>query len=282
MHHAKSFNVTPQVIVKANSITFPRLRYAFRTFITPYVKSVSPALGNRGQTVSIYGAGFSSNTAYMHLTIANVSCNVVSTSETHVTCALGNSPAGIYSVKLHVKGKGLAAYPNLKPVTFIYEISLDSISPNDSGLGGGRIVSIKGHGFDSSTVVRICDNVCVVVNSSLNEIYCEVPSYTGQTGSPNINCSVSVVGKNEVSSSKSGFFAYRETLTSRITSVSPSRGGTGGGVQLTILGNGKWKRYTSGLFYTANTVISPKKRYINLNKERLRKILARLIQVKHG
>ena len=77
--------------------------------------------------------------------------------------------------------------------------------------------------------------------------------------SPNINCSVSVVGKNEVSSSKSGFFAYRETLTSRITSVSPSRGGTGGGVQLTILGNGKWKRYTSRLFYTANTMISPKK-----------------------
>ena len=192
----------------ANSITFPRLRYAYRTFITPYVKSVSPARGKGGKTVSIYGSGFSSNTADVQLTVANVSCSVETSSETHVTCILGNSPAGIYNINLHVKSKGLAAYPSLKPVKFFYEISLDSIWPNDSGLGGGRIVSIKGHGFDSSTIVRICDNICVMVNSSLNEIYCEVPPYTRQVDRPDINCSVSVVGDSDVSSSKSGLFAY--------------------------------------------------------------------------
>ena len=223
----------------ANSVDFPRLRYAYRTFTTPYVKSVSPARGKGGQTVSIYGSGFTSNTANMHVIIANTSCSVVTSSETRFTCVLGNSAAGAYKVNLHVKGNGLAAYPTLKPVTFLYEISLDSVSPDDCGLGGGRIVSVKGHGFDSSTVVKICDNVCVTFNSSLNEIYCEVPPYTGQTGSRDIICLVSVVGNSDVTSSKPGFFTYRESLTSRITSVSPSRGGTGGGVQLTIIGNGK-------------------------------------------
>ena len=225
-----------------NSVQFPRLRYAYRTFTTPYVTSISPASGKGGQTVTISGSGFSANTANMHVTIANTSCIIVTSSNKRLTCVLGSRPAGIYDVILHVKGKGLAAYPTAKPLTFLYEISLDSITPNDCGLGGGKIVSIKGYGFDSSTTVKICDNICRTINSSLNEIYCEVPAYTGLTGNPDIPCLVSVVGDVEVASFKPGWFTYRESLTSRITSVSPSRGGTGGGVQLTIKGNGKLKR----------------------------------------
>lgn len=223
----------------ANGKDFPRLRYAYRTFTTPYVKSISPSRGKGGQTVTIYGSGFSTDTADMHVTIANSSCGVVTSSETSLTCVLDDRPAGIYSIILHEKGKGLSAYPTSKAVTFAYEISLSSVSPNDCGLGGGRVVSVKGHGFDSSTTVKICDVVCATINSSLNEIYCEVPAYTGQTGNPDIACAMSVVGRDEVTSSRPGLFTYRESLTSRITSVSPSRGGTGGGVQLTIKGNGK-------------------------------------------
>ena len=228
-----------QVIVTANARQFPRLRYAYRTFTTPYVTSVSPSRGKGGQTIIISGSGFSSNASNMHVTIANISGSIVTSSETRLTCTLGRRPAGIYDIILHVKGKGLAAYPTAKPLTFQYDLSLDSISSNDCGLGGGRVVSIKGHGFDSSTIVKICDNTCVTINSSLNEIYCEVPAYTGLTGSPDIPCSVSVFGNCELTSSGPGLYTYRESLTSRITSVSPSRGGTGGGVQLTIKGSGK-------------------------------------------
>lgn len=225
----------------ANGKDFPRLRYAYRTFTTPYVKSISPSRGTGGQTVTIYGSGFSSKKTDMHVTIANSTCSVVTSSETRLTCVLENRPAGIYNVILLVKGKGLSAYPTSKPVTFLYENSLASVSPNDCGHGGGRVVSVKGHGFDSSTAVKICDNVCATINSSLNEIFCEAPAYTGQTGNPDIACSVSAVGKSEVTSSRAGLFTYRESLTSRITSVTPSRGGTGGGVQLTIKGTGKGK-----------------------------------------
>ena len=223
----------------ANARQFPRLRYAYRTFTTPYVTLISPSRGKGGQTITISGSGFSSNTTNMHVTIANSSCSIVTSSETRVTCMLESRPAGIYDIILHVKGKGLAAYPTAKPLTFQYELSLDSISPNDCGLGGGRVVSVKGQGFDSSTTVKICNSTCVTINSSLSEIYCEVPGYTGLTGNPDIPCPVSVFGNCEATSSRPGLFTYRESLTSRITSVSPSRGGTGGGVQLTIKGSGK-------------------------------------------
>lgn len=226
-------------MVTANGKQFPRLRYAYRTFITPYVTSVSPSRGKGGQTITISGSGFSTNTANIHVTIANSSCSVVTSSETRLTCVLGNRPAGIYDIILHVKGKGFAAYPTAKPLTFLYEISLASISPNDCGLGGGRVVSVKGHGFDSSTTVKICDNICTTISSSLSDISCEVPAYTGLAGNPEIPCPVSLTGKGEMTSSRPGLFTYRESLTSRITSVSPTRGGTGGGVQLNIKGNGK-------------------------------------------
>lgn len=226
----------------ASGKDFPRLRYAYRTFTTPYVKSISPSRGEGGQIATIYGSGFSTDTADMKVSIANSSCSVLTSSETSLACVLDNRPAGIYNIILHVKGKGLSAYPTSKAVTFAYEISLTSVSPSDCGLGGGRVVSVKGRGLDSSTTVKICDVVCATINSSLNEIFCEVPAYTGQPGNPDIACPVSVVGRDEVTSTRPGLITYRESLTSRITSVSPSRGGTGGGVQLTIKGSGKCKR----------------------------------------
>ena len=223
----------------ANAQQFPRLRYLYRKLATPYVTSVSPAQGKIGQTVTISGSGFSPDTANMRITIANTNCTVLSSTSTRLTCELGSKAAGVYDVILHVKGKGLAAYSSPEPLTFTYEISLVSISPNACGFGGGRIVSVKGHGFDDSTTVKICDNICRTINSTLNEIFCEVPAYAGQPGDDDIMCSVSVTGNGKVTSSRPNLFTYRESLTSRITSVMPSRGGTGGGVEITMKGNGK-------------------------------------------
>lgn len=224
----------------ANAQQFPRLRYLYRKLATPYVTSVSPAQGKIGETVTISGSGFSTDTANMGVTIANKSCSVLSSTSTRLTCKLASKAAGVYHVILHVKGKGLAAYSSSEPLTFTYEISLVNISPNDCGFGGGRTVSVKGQGFDYSTTVKICDNICRTINSTLNEIFCEVPAYAGQPASnDDIMCSVSVTGNGKVTSSKPSLFTYRESLTSRITSVMPSRGGTGGGVEITIKGNGK-------------------------------------------
>ena len=226
-------------MVKANNIQFPRLRYAYRTFTTPYVTSVSPSRGKGGQIITISGSGFSSNPANMHVTIANNMCNILNSSEHSLNCKLENEPAGVFDVILHVKGKGLAAYPTDTPVTFEHEMSFDSISPNISGFGGGRIISIKGQGFSSLAVIKICGNPCGTINSSFSEIYCEVPAYTGTKDNPNVPCYFSVEQNSKFFSFNAGLFTYQESLTSRIASVSPLRGGTGGGLEITITGNGK-------------------------------------------
>lgn len=114
-----------------------------------------------------------------------------------------------------------------------------------SGFGGGRVVSVKGQGFSSSTEVKICGNPCVTISSALSEIYCELPIYTGQTGSPSVPCSVAVEQGSRLYNYGAKFFTYQESLSSRITSVSPSRGGTGGGYEITITGTGKSKLGTA-------------------------------------
>lgn len=203
--------------------------------------SVSPSRGTGGQIITISGSGFSSKPAIMRVLIANSSCSVLKTSERSLMCRLENKPAGVYNVILHVKGKGIAAYPTNNAVTFAYEMSLYSISPNVSGFGGGRIVSVKGQGFSSSAEVKICGNPCVTIRSAFSEIYCELPTYTGQTDSPSAPCSVAVEQGSRLYNYGAEFFTYQESLTSRIASVSPSRGGTGGGFAITITGTGKSK-----------------------------------------
>lgn len=232
-------------MVTANGVQFPRLRYAYRIFTTPYVASVSPSRGTGGQIVTISGSGFSLRPANMRVLIANSSCSVLRTSKRSLICKLENKPAGVYNVILHVKGKGMAAYPTNNAVTFEYQLSLYSISPNVSGFGGGRVVSVKGQGFSSSTEVKICGNPCVTISSALSEIYCELPIYTGQTGSPSVPCSVAVEQGSRLYNYGAKFFTYQESLSSRITSVSPSRGGTGGGYEITITGTGKSKLGTA-------------------------------------
>lgn len=113
----------------------------------------------------------------MYVIIVNSFCGVVISSEISLICVLDDRLVGIYSIILYVKGKGLFVYFIFKVVIFVYEIFFFSVLFNDCGFGGGRVVFVKGYGFDLFIIVKICDVVCVIINSLLNEIYCEVFVY---------------------------------------------------------------------------------------------------------
>lgn len=154
-------------------------------------------------------------------------------------CVLEDHPAGVYDVVVHVKGKGFSGYRTNQPIRMTYDISILSASVQESSLGGGRVISVQGQGYGAATVVKICGNVCTKVDVSARRIQCEVPPYLGNT-TKDVTCPLVVYGADSVKASKTGYFTYRVALTSRITSVTPSRGGTGGGVTITITGSGKW------------------------------------------
>ena len=49
-----------------------------------------------------------------------------------------------------------------------------SFSNTQGSLGGSLSLTITGQGFSQSTFITICDNSCVVKNSSIDSITCSV------------------------------------------------------------------------------------------------------------
>ena len=213
---------------------FPSITIAFTQAATPVVTLISPTAGQGGDELTIYGSGLGPTQDEVEVQIGDVSCAVTSSEDNNVICSLATHAAGSYLVDVVVPGKGRAT----SGVSFEYRLQIDSVDPDKSGFGGGRVLSIQGQGFDESAVVSICGNVCTHNsdhNTTTTVISCETPSHA--PGNIDQECDVEII-LNDFSSVLSNGFTYKPEMTSQISSVTPSRGGTGGGTILTILGSG--------------------------------------------
>ena len=241
--HPLSNAVVIQVTVDSGEVSrrrrnaggvFPSITIAFTQAATPVVTSISPTAGQGGDALTIYGSGLDPTQDEVEVQIGDVPCAVTRSEADNVVCTLATHAAGSYLVDVVVPGKGRAT----SGVSFEYRLQIDGVDPDKSGFGGGRVLSIQGQGFDESAVVTICGTVCTHNsdhNTTTTEIYCEVPSHA--PGNIDQVCDVEII-LNSFSSVLSNGFTYKPEMTSQIASVTPSRGGTGGGTFLTILGSG--------------------------------------------
>eukprot|EP00794_Sanderia_malayensis_P009058 gene9058-10026_t len=135
---------------------------------------------------------------------------------------------------IHVGGKGSSN----KDVMFGYDLVFDSISPSESGFGGGRNVTLRGYGFSPNDTVTVCNITCVIDKYTVTDtvLLCESPTYSDPTSISDVTCNVEIKSSTGLQKSLPNSYVYRTSLTSKIVSVSPARGGTGGGVRLIITG----------------------------------------------
>ncbi|XP_070541075.1 fibrocystin-L-like [Ptychodera flava] len=230
-HSAEAVDLT----VTSGSIAYSAESYTYSNAQTPTVSSVSPGQGTSGDTITIGGTGFSGTTSDVEVTIDGVSCSVTSSSTTSIQCDVGVHSAGTFDVVVYIDSKGLATSSS----TFEYQLEISSISPTECSFGGGRIVTIDGDGFDSdNTQVTICDNECVIDNVTATQVLCEAPANENLASGTQV-CDVEVtISTSGSTTSSSDAFTYESSMTPIITSVSPTRGGTGGGTTVTITGTG--------------------------------------------
>ena len=232
--HPSSNAVNIQVTVDSGGV-FPTITIAFTQAATPVVTTISLTTGQGGDVLTIYGSGLEPTTQdEVEVQIGDVSCSVTSSQDDNVVCTLAAHGAGSYLVDVVVPGKGRATSDDF----FEYRLQIDSVDPDESGFGGGRVLIIQGQGFDESAVLTICGNECThnpdYITTTTN-ISCEAPSHA--LGNIDQVCDIEII-LNGFSDVLSNGFTYKPDLTSQITSVTPSRGGTGGGTTLTILGSG--------------------------------------------
>lgn len=227
------------VVVSSNGHAFPHLFTPFQTTAaaTPVV-STMPNTGRSGQSITIQGFNFSSQPSNNQVAIGGTACKVTASTGNSISCILAAKPAGSYPVVVHVVGKGLAT----TGMNFTYQLNIDSVSPDESGYGGGRKITIVGSGFSLGSMVKICGKPCEIFKSFTvfdSKIECEVPARVQSAPREDDICDVVVANsENMLENALPSAYTYRHLLTSIIASVSPSRGGTGGGVVLKITGSG--------------------------------------------
>ena len=228
------------VQVRSHELEFPTttlIRFATTTGATPVVDTI-PNTGRSGESITIQGSGFATQPSSNHVKIGGTPCLVTASTSSSIDCTLAAKPAGGYPVMVHVDGKGLAT----TGMNFTYQLNVDTVTPNQSGYGGGKLITISGSGFSRESMVEICGKSCEISeNYVVNDtnIKCEVPPKTPSAPGVDDSCDVIVINaKNAIQKTLSSGYTYRDSLTSTITGVSPSRGGTGGGVVLNITGSG--------------------------------------------
>ena len=112
---------------------------------TPRVDAVYPPEGQGGTSITIYGGGFATMVSDIDVTIGNSRCHVTSSNDTVIECTASDHTAGWYNVRVEVEGKGMAVVN--ESICFRYLLSVESISPDSGGVGGGEIITVTGNGF---------------------------------------------------------------------------------------------------------------------------------------
>ncbi|XP_013413864.1 fibrocystin-L-like [Lingula anatina] len=210
------------------STDFPTFQFSYSQQATPVVESISPSSGIGGTNLTITGQRLGSPTS---VTIDSVPCLLLDSNATTVLCMAGDHPAGDYVPEvITVLGRA----DNTQ--RFLYTLQVDSVAPTNGSFGGGQTLTVQGIGFSSSsTRITVCGKPCSPVTASANSAACPVPASDQDASDGDTTCNVEVY-VNNVGVNASQSFVYVAASTPNITSVSPSRGGTGGGTMLTIQG----------------------------------------------
>jgi hypothetical protein len=225
---AQGSSTSSAVSITSNDIEFPStLSVIYSSSITPIISSISPTSGSASQLLTITGSNFVNGQTSVQ--VGGVTCAVNNVSSTSITCTVGSGPAGNQPVVVEVISVGQSN----SNFVFQYLLQVTSVTPSQGSYGGGQVLTVVGSGFSGSDVdVTICNQACQSVTILSNtQLTCITPVLTYSTSDTTCSLTVNV---GEFSQSQS--FVYRTSLTAIVNSVSPTRGGTGGGTTLTITG----------------------------------------------
>ncbi len=232
---------------------------------TPNVTSISPTSGSAGDIISIVGQGFSPMASENFVLLGEIECNVTQSTNTSLTCVVGEGQAGSKPLWLHVLTGSVA---DSIGITFEYLVAIHTIDPITSGITAGIELSLTGDGFVNTqdTVfqsasagysysgytsvldgscnswknkVLIGDSECEITSFSQSMINCVVPA--GSAGSVDVAVTVYCDELNSTESYSAVYqeqFTYDSALDPTILSVSPLSGSGRGGDTVTITGMG--------------------------------------------
>ncbi|XP_006825958.1 fibrocystin-L-like [Saccoglossus kowalevskii] len=186
--------------------------FEFSNAMTPIVSTISPTdIFGASTSLTITGTGFGNGV--VTVTVGEHDCSVQSITDIEISCDIGYVPVGEHQVEVNRADQG--------------------------SFGGSCTLVVTGDGFDDEyTVVTIDGNNCPISSVTATDLQCEIPANNNLAlGTYTCDIQVSISTSTAVAI-ESNALTYDSSITPIITSVSPRRGGTGGGTPITITGSG--------------------------------------------
>jgi hypothetical protein len=203
----------------------------FTYVAAPTVTSISPNSGPAagGTTVTITGTGFTATSTVKFGSVAASSVTFVSA--TSLTAVSPAKAAGIVDVTVTTVG-GTSASGSPDQYTYLAAPTVTGVAPGSGPAAGGTSVMITGTGFTGATVVKF-DGVAAAgftVNSD-TQITAVSPAEAAGT----VDITVTTVGGTSAIGAADHFTFV---AAPSVTGLSPTSGGTAGGLSVTISGTG--------------------------------------------
>ena len=156
----------------------------------------------------------------------NTDCEMKTVSWPTITCTMPSNSNGTIQMEsgsfvpmVHMEGKGYF-YVDTQVVTpHDVPLTISSVSPAQGSIGGGTTITISGQGFannssyGNSNTVTVGGNACEIKSFDTSTIVCVTPE--GSASSSEI--SVTANGTSQTSSA----FSYNDSITPKITSLTP-------------------------------------------------------------
>ncbi|CAK8682970.1 unnamed protein product [Clavelina lepadiformis] len=228
------------VEVVSNGVRYRTVSYEYSNAATPTIANVSPVTGAGGDTIKLTGTQLGNFVGDVSVTVGGIECSVTSSDDTTLECTLGDREGGPASIEVTVAGLGFATVS--VSVSFLYDFNVVDFSPKTGSYGGSQLVTIDGAGFSNHTIVHICDLPCTLESHSSTQITCRTSANSDYVdSSDSTTCGVKVTNEAQIEDfaiTAGSNYTYSGAQTPTITGVTPERGGTGGGTEITITGSG--------------------------------------------
>ncbi|KAK2511732.1 hypothetical protein Q9233_016736 [Columba guinea] len=231
-----TFNNKPQVVVVVNDVPANcsgSCSFQFSQELTPLVRDVEYSSDDGSQaTVVIRGAGFTEEKLALQVEVNNVTCHVITFSQTEVVCQMKRLPVGVYQVTLLVRPYGFALNGSVGEDIFLrVEPKLIAIEPPTSSEIGGLRVTLRGTNLEGVNLVLFGSQCCPILEGDQNStrIECKVPP----RGTEDAAASITLISGYQ-STTVTNLFQYDPSLNPAVVSLSRNRSGIAGGQELHI------------------------------------------------
>ncbi|NXW41207.1 PKHD1 protein, partial [Nyctiprogne leucopyga] len=231
-----TFNNKTQVVVVVNDVLANcsgSCSFQFSQELTPLVSDVEYSSDDGIlATVVIRGAGFTEEKSALQVEVNNMTCHVITLSQTEVICQMEGLLVGVYQVTLLVRPYGFALNGSTGEGIFLrVEPKLVAVEPPTAPEIGGVTVALRGTNLEGVNSVLFGSQLCPILEDNRNStrIECKVPSRRTEDTAVHVTL---IFGYQ--STTVTNLFHYDPSLNPAVVSLSRNRSGIAGGQDLQI------------------------------------------------